>query len=99
MASKLQRKVFVKMLTGRFLLTDLRTRGFEVPDDSCRLCTDGSVENAAHFFKVHLPELLRTRNDPKKLQSAIVKRKIPDSVFAAKTPARKRAKLPKKGDG
>ena len=90
--SKLQRKVFVKMLTGRFLLADLAQRGFDVPDSSCRLCNDGSIENAAHFFKVHIPDLLRTRNDPKVLHAAISKRKIPDSLIIATTPARKRPK-------
>ena len=90
--SKLQRKVFVKMLTGRFLLADLAQRGFDVPDNSCRLCNDGSIENSAHFFKVHVPELLRTRNDPKVLHAALSKRKIPDSLITATTPARKRPK-------
>ena len=90
--SKLQRKVFVKMLTGRFLLADLAQRGFDVPDNSCRLCKDGSTENSAHFFKVHVPELLRTRNDPKVLHSALSKRKIPESLIIAATPARKRPK-------
>ena len=90
--SRLQRKVFVKMLTGRFLLADLQERGFDVSDKSCRLCNDGSVENSAHFFKVHVPELLRTRNDPKQLHTAIAKRKIPDALTSAATPARKRPK-------
>ena len=84
--------MFVKILTSRFLLADLHDRGFDIADKSCRLCNDGSIENSAHFFKVHIPELLRTRNDPKQLQSAIAKRKIPEELIMAATPSRKRPK-------
>ena len=90
--SKVQRKVYVKLLTNRFFLSELADRGFDVETPACRICNDGSIENSAHFFSAHLPELFKARSDPSKISSCIIKRKIPDNIFLAATPARKKAK-------